>query len=757
MKDIGFYKNGIEQGWTVEKSSYQKEEERGDETIFTLSNGYLGIRGSLEISSANKDAATFIAGLYDKDEAPSVGPAKRGYVKNKAITPAYATVPDANLMEISSGDIPFDFINCKVLSFFRTLDLKRGILFNEYSLENAEGKAIEVKTMTVASKINRHDVLRKIEVKALNFDGEIAVRLKNSLCDKPKTIRRLKDYVVKSELVRADYENGACLLEAEIGETKDRVLLLAVTEGEDNPFVMRTETGIDEVFKLQVHKGERHSFCKRFAYYTTHDCLEQARLCAMKEEDFIEEQIHAWAKAWEISDVAIEGDDEIQQGLRWNIFNLMQLAFEGNDDISISATGLHGQGYFGHIFWDTEIFMLPFYLATDPEEAKSLLRYRYKRLAQAKEVARKEGCDGAKFPWTSAYTGNDVTPPDWAESSNREIHIAGAVAYGMHNYYEQTGDEDFYKECGIETVIETAKYYMTRATYGQDGKFHLEDVTGPDEYNIHVTDNYYTNYLAVWNMREAVRATEELRRTDTLACKRIVSATGFDDKYREKMLYVADNMAFPRVRNHVCEQFKGFFDLKDLQIERDEFGMPKDRTRVFDSGLQELKQPDVVMLHFLFPNDFPKEMQAACFEYYEKRCKHGSSLSPSVHCIVGLRNGFDAYAYSYLYLTALLDLKDMHMDKNLYEGIHIACAGGTWCAAVYGFGGVCSRNGELHIDPQLPEKWNKLSYKLIYRQIQYAVTVGKGSFAVTASADTNIFYKEKSYALRAGERRVFGE
>ena len=755
MRDIEYYKNGVEKGWYLEINRYRPGEEKNEETLFTLSNGYLGIRGALELESCGKDAATYIAGLYDKDEAETQVSPQRGFVKSKALTPAYATVPDSNLIEISSADVPFDFINGKVLSFRRTLDMKRGMLFNEYLLENAEGKVIEIKTMTVVSKINRHEVCYKAEVTAMNFDGDIAVRFLNTLCVYPKVIRRLKDTVERSELSAAEYKNGMCSVNAKIGETENRVCLLSKTVGVGRKFIQKTENGIGESFKFVAHKGEKNSFCKRSAYFTTHDEIEKASMSDCGEDEFIDKHIAVWKESWKISDVLIEGDDEIQQGLRWNIFNLMQLAYEGNADVSISATGLHGQGYFGHVFWDTEIFMLPFYLATNPEEAKSLLLYRYKRLAQAKEIAKKEGCDGAKFPWTSAYTGNDVTPPDWAESSKREIHITGAVAYGMYNYYVQTGDAAFYKDYGIETLIETAKYYMTRAVLGADGKYHIENVTGPDEYNIHVTDNYYTNYLAVWNMREALRSAEALKREDAAAYERIVQVTGFSADLRKKMQCVAERMSFPKMRDNVCEQFDGFFKLKDAYFEKDEYGMPKDRTRVFDSGLQELKQPDVIMLYFLFPEDFPKDVQAANFQYYEQRCKHGSSLSPSVHCIVGLRNGFERYAYSYLYLTALLDLKNMHMDRNLYEGIHIACAGGTWCAAVYGFGGVSFQGDLLCIEPKLPEKWSKLSYSVLFRGVKFAVTVVKGKFTVTANADAHIVINRKKYALRAWHASVF--
>ncbi len=242
-----------------------------------------------------------------------------------------------------------------------------------------------------------------------------------------------------------------------------------------------------------------------------------------------------------------------------------------------------------------------------------------------------------------------------------------------------------------------------------------------------------------------------------MAYHRIEEGTSFDQESRKKMSEVANGIAFPAMMSNVCEQFQGFFQLKDIgEIERDAYGMPKDRRRVFDSGLQELKQPDVVMLHYLFPEDFSPQIQAESFKYYEKRCKHGYSLSPSVHCVVGLRNGFDKYAYAYLSLTALLDLKNMHMDKNLFEGIHIACAGGTWCATVYGFGGVHFRGNELHIDPKMPDKWSKLSYKITFKGIRYSVTVDKEKFTVRSDGNTYIFNAGKRYALAANTDYVIG-
>lgn len=750
MKDIAYYLQGIEDTWCVRKTAFAPDGEADDETIYTLSNGYLGVRGALELDGRTKDAATYIAGLYDKKEEPETVES-RGYVKNKALTPAYAVVPDADLIELEADGVPFDFINSAVVDFRRTLDMKRGFVVNEYVLKNPAGKTVSVKTLSFLSRVHLHDVYTRVEIEPLDFCTKTTVRFKNRLCRTPKFIRRLKDYVSKTDLVAACERDGVCALEAEIFDTKERVFLRAQTLGAGTRYAIVTSDGIDEAFVFDAECDKTYAFEKRCDYYTSRDQTVPAFETIDTSQRF-DENAAVWQKLWRAADVRVVGDDEVQAGLRWNIFNLLQLADPSNVDVSIAATGLHGQGYFGHAFWDTEIFMIPFYLATYPEEAKSLLLYRYNRLDKAREVARAEGCAGAKFPWTSAYTGADVTPPDWAASSKREIHIAGAVAYAMYNYYLHTGDDAFYRAYGIETVVETAEYYASRATLGADGKYHILDVTGPDEYNIHVNDNYYTNYLAVWNMNEAVSAMERLKVEDGAAYRRIAAATDYE-RAAERLQDVAARMAFPPARDGVLEQYDGFFKLKDTGgFARDAFGMPIDRKRVFDSGLQELKQPDIVMLFYLFPDAFPADVQKAAYRYYEKRCKHGSSLSPSIHCVTGLRNGFRDRAYGYLYLTAMLDLKNLHLDKNLYEGVHIACAGGTWAAAVYGFGGVSIRDGMLHIqNPSLPDKWSELSFSFLFRGTTFDVSVGREGYSVCADGDCTAVVDGTARALTKGE------
>lgn len=750
MREIAFYERDIKEKYSVKINEYVATDEANKETVFTLCNGYMGVRGALLLGGRFSEAGTYIAGLFDKKEKEESEAVCGLTIKNKAITPALAIVPDGNLAEITAGGEKFDVLNCRVSDFSRTLDLLRGFMVDRYSLESKSGKVLQVKTMNFVLKSSYHESLIRTEITPVNFDGEIVVTLKNTLNAYPQYIPRLRDYICATVLESTTEENGTAKLNARVFETGEKIIMLARTQGDGKREVEEEKNGINETFVLNAESGKTYAFDKRFAYFTSRDNCEIS-FSKKSDNQLIDEHFEFYKAAWERAKINIDGDDEVLKGVLWNSFNLIQLEYPENTDISIAATGLHGQGYFGHAFWDTEIFMLPFYLATCPEEAKALLEYRYKRLDEAREIAKSRGFSGAEFPWTSAYTGADVTPPDWDRCAKRQIHISADVAYAFRNYYVQTGDYEFYKNCGIETIIETAKFFASRAVLKDDRKYHLLDVIGPDEYNIHADDNFYTNFMARYNIREALSATEELKQTDEIEYKRIAEKTQYEE-YKPLLEKVAENMAFPKTKDGVIEQYDGFFRLKDGgAIERDENGMPKNKNYVYASDVQVLKQADAVMALYLFPDEFDEKTQKATFDYYEKRCNHGSSLSPSIHAIVGLRNGFKDHAYSFLRLTALLDLNNMHLDKNLHEGLHTACAGGTWSAVVYGFGGVEFKRGDLYINPTIPDKWNSFSYRFTNKGVNYLVEVEKNKFSVIADKDTAYFVKGEKAIAKKGE------
>jgi len=265
-------------------------------------------------------------------------------------------------------------------------------------------------------------------------------------------------------------------------------------------------------------------------------------------------------------------------------------------------------------------------------------------------------------------------------------------------------------------IVETAKFWHSRVERDAAGQYHMHDIVGPDEYNRHANDNYYTNYLAAWNMRQAVAAMERLREDDPEQYRRVAASTGWDATLPAALRDAAEHMAYPSVRDGVCEQHRGYFQLKDVPpLRRGPHNMPVVDGHAYGSGTQMNKQADVVLMHFLFGDDFAPATQRASYEYYDRRCSQGSSLSPAIFSIMGLRVGLPEHAYGYFEATALLDIRNLHVDRNLHEGIHAACAGGTWQAAVFGYGGVALRHGSLAIEPRLPAAWQSLGFSLLFR------------------------------------------
>ena len=729
-------------GWCIEKSNYDPSEEAYLESIFTLSNGYIGIRASLELASSGSEPGTYFAGVYDKLDNSVDNNLFGVSIKNKAITPSYAIAPSMNFVEVIVGGRSINFNNCIVKKFNRILDMQRGILLNTYVLEENNGRITEIKTMMVVFKSNSHLSMQKIEIIAKNYSDHITVRFIDHLDKNPQFIKRLKDYTSKTDLISMDGSDSYVYINCKVSETGLGISLVSKTLSSN--YLIKTiekeKNSIKEVFNGFAGIGQTFEFTKMNSFFTSRDSNEYFKksfdtivefTSKSYAKELIQNHFDFYKETWDIADIEISDKSNSQIGLRWDIFNLIQLGPEHNMDVSISATGLHGQGYFGHIFWDTEIFMLPFYLATNPEIAKNLLLYRYHRLDAARALASQKGFLGAKFPWTSTSQGFDVTPPDWEGASDRAIHISGAVSYAFYNYYKWTKDKNFLNTYGIEVIVETAKFYASRVNRTEDGKYHLFDILGPDEYNRHADDNYYTNFLATWNIREALRLMNEIFQSEPDIFYSLCQKTHWDEKTKKLLVDVLKNFEKPQTIDGVNEQYNGFFKLVDSEnIERNRYNMPVNKDYYYNKNTQILKQPDVIMMHFLFPDDFSNYEKMKSYEYYEKRCHHGSSLSPAIHCIVGNRLGFTKNTFGYFELTALMDLENLHLDKNIDDGIHMACAGGTWSAVIFGFAGVTISNDKLFIDPLLPTQLSGIKFSFLFSGSLFRVNIQKEKITI---------------------------
>jgi trehalose/maltose hydrolase-like predicted phosphorylase len=466
---------------------------------------------------------------------------------------------------------------------------------------------------------------------------------------------------------------------------------------------------------------------ERLAAYARDPGAAQAALAAAEADGFerlLVEHRKRWARRWEEADVVVEGDDELQRAIRLTLFHLIA-SVGGRGEAAVGARGLTGSAYSGHVFWDSDVFVLPFFAATHPAAARAMLEYRIRRLPAAKEAARRLGHAGARFPWESARTGVDVTPTAARlptgevvaiRTGEREEHIVADVAWAASCYLDWTDDEAFAAGPARTLLAETARYWASRSHYERDGRCHIRRVIGPDEYHELVDDNAFTNVMARWNLRRAAAldgASEEERRTWLATAAAL--ADGYDPA------------------TGLYEQFAGFHQLEPLVIAElaprrpvaAELLLGAGRT----AGAQVLKQADVLMLHHLVPDEVAPGSLLPNLDFYEPRTAHGSSLSPAIHAALLARAGRLDAALAWLRVAARLDLDDL--TGTTAGGLHLATMGGVWQALAFGFAGVRPRGGGLSVEPRLPSAWTALELGLRFRGRRFRLRIRHEGLTVT--------------------------
>jgi trehalose/maltose hydrolase-like predicted phosphorylase len=444
----------------------------------------------------------------------------------------------------------------------------------------------------------------------------------------------------------------------------------------------------------------------------------------------------AWATRWERADIVIEGDPELQKAIRFALFHLMASVAD-SDEASVGARGLTGPGYRGHVFWDSDVFVLPFLAATQPRSARAMLEYRIRRLPAARAAAVAAGCAGARFPWESAGTGVDVTPRLARDHTGRarairtgqqEEHVVADVAWATAHYLDWTGDDAFSSGPGREVLVETARYWASRIRLDDDGRGHISGVIGPDEYHETVDDDAFTNVMARWNLRRAERA--------------VIDDPGESVRGEvERWLELADSLVDDYdPATGLYEQFAGFFELEPLVI-RDlarrrpvaaDLLLGAERVR----GAQVIKQADVLMLHHMVPDEVASGSLDPNLEFYEPRTAHGSSLSPGVHAVLFARAGRLEEAVDALRLAARIDLDDL--TGTTASGLHLAAMGSVWQALAYGFGGIRPHGRVLQMDPRLPSSWSALQIPVLFRGRQIRVRVEQAEATIEADGPAEI-------------------
>lgn len=746
--------------WTIRSVGLNREALPIEESLFFTGNGYLGVRGNFEEPAGGDGAVPTIRGTYINafHEITDIPYGEKLYgfpdTQQKLVN-----VMDAQTVVLAFGqeEERFSPDEGEVLAYERHLHLDKGYAERFVHWRSPSGKEVKLTFRRLVSFRRKELFLQEIILEPVNFTGKVTVKavvngdVQNFVDPKDPRVGSGHAKLLHVTAVKAP-ASGVVGLEA--GTKRSALKTAAVSairiDG-DHELAASCEAAsatITATFEL----SGKTVITKRNVFADTlrhgDDPLGAAvRLCeewaALSFEEAAAEQKEELDQFWHAADVAIEGDRKLQEGIRFNLFHLLQSA--GRDRYSnIAAKGLSGEGYEGHYFWDTEIYMVPVFLMTDPERAKQLLLYRYSILGDARKRAKEMGHrQGALFPWRTIAGGECSS---FFPAGTAQYHISADIAYSYIQYFLATEDWAFIEEYGAELLAETARLWIDVGHY-RDGKFRIDAVTGPDEYTAIVNNNYYTNVMAKHNLKWAARVVEQMRERAPEAFRALAWKIGLRDGEPAEWARAAENMFLPYdAELNINPQDDTFLQKAVWDFE----GTPKEHYPLLLHyhpltlyRYQVCKQADTVLAHFLLEDEQPESVIRDSYAYYERITTHDSSLSSCVFSIMAAKLGDVDKAYDYFIETARLDLDNTH--GNTKDGLHLANMGGTWMAIVHGFAGLRLKENGLSFAPVIPQSWNAYSFKVRYRGRLLAVRVDK---------------ERATFSLLEGEElaiRVFGE
>jgi len=679
------------------------------ESIFTLANGYMGVRASLETNSLLGDPGFYIAGVFDQVHD---------------FTHEIVNLPCWLGLGINVDGFPVDLRKGVMLEYRRTLDMKQGILFTHIVWRDAGMHTTRFELARLVHQVDKHTALQWGTITPLDYSATVGF---TSSIDawavkyaSPSGVARLRDIAPR------DLGADGISLEATTRASGIRVAIATRVSaaGMDRHDVRIADDRITESASVRVNQGEALAFDKRVAVFTSRDGSDpdtqaQQALQALSEQPLVEvidSHTSAWATIWQDADIRVEGDERAQQALRFVIFHLASLANPADDWVSLGAKGLHGNGYNGLYFWDTEIYLLPFYTHTNPAAARALLQYRHHFLDDARDNASALGRKGAYYPWNSSIIGRERPWPGWQE------HVGSDIAFGIDWYTRATGDREFLLGAGVEIVLETARYWQSRVEHDSKKGYVITGLMGPDEIHGGIANNSYTNQLVKWHLNYAVELVEELRhagRWDELAGWLGISE---DDVAAWRDISEHIYLHFIKELN-IHEQFDGYMELKEKSIDRSLSRMQY--TGPVQHSFKPTKvaqQADTVLMYWMFADTFAEDIRRDGYNYYEPRCSHTSSLSNCIYSAVAAQTGLVEEALHHFLPSAESDFAP-GAEMESESGVHAACMGGTWLAAITGFAGVWTRGDMLEINPHLPAQWKRLAFSLAWHGVTVEVEI----------------------------------
>ena len=720
--------------WKVTENGFFPDTLRESESVFALANGLIGMRGNLEeaaASGADTIEGTFINGIFDSE--PIVyGEAAYGYAKNHE---TICNVMDAKGLVLTANGERLDMGTSNVSGHVRVLDMRRGTLQRSFVWKAAGGAVLEVSMERIVSLTKQNLAAVKLRISCISGSAQIriesAIRPAQIAAGDPNDPRNAagKDRSLKTGVRAAA---GDMISMQQFTKNSGLVICCAVRHAHAAGDAVVSETPQSIAWNLQclLSAGSSLDLEKQIAYTAgkadkAAELLAEAeKLCAQAPSFVVmaAEQRDYLDHFWEGAGMSIEGDDGLLQGLRFNLFHILQSA--GRDGLrSVCAKGLSGEGYEGHYFWDTEAYILPVLLHTQPEIARKLLEYRYSILPNARARAAELGHEGALYPWRT-IDGEECSA--YFPAGTAQYHIDGDIAHAIAEYYYSTGDLDFLAKYGAEMLVETARFFYDLGFFSEakDGRFVINCVTGPDEYNVLVNNNTYTNRIAAENFRNAARAMRLVEKRCPEEYQRLAAAIGYDPKEASAWEKAADLMYYPAPKDGIYPQDDDFLLRKPWPLE----SIPAEKRPllIHFHGLNIYrhmicKQADLILAMVQFGNFYTKEEKKRNFAFYDRVTTHDSSLSMAVFSILASEIGDREKAYDYFMSSARLDLDDM--QHNSKDGLHLANMAGTWNCMVKGFGGMRYEGGTIGFRPVCPEQWNGYSFRVIFRGRTIEVSV----------------------------------
>ncbi len=717
--------------WQISEDTFNPEIKhmRSQETVYSVGNGYFCTRGTFDEGYSRATPATLLFGVFD-----AVPIAKE----------ELANAPDWTPLGLTINGERFRLDKGKILDYKRTLDMQEGILRRTVHWETPMGVRVKINSERVASLADEHVAMVRYRVTNDDSNSPLDIALWTNF----NTAVGNYD-LMHWETVDQGFEGAMMWLQSETKKTKVQLaqtMTLTTTLPECRTEYVSSYIAPSIRIYGKLAPGETMEAEKLVVMYTTRDGVEPVptalghhhKLLDPGTGDTAKGQVYerllvkhkeAWQQFWQEADVIIEGDEKSQLAIRYNIYQLRINASAHDDRYSIAAKGLTGFGYRGHIFHDTEIFMLPFFTYVLPDFARNLLLYRYHLLPAARKKAASNGYEGAQYPWESTLDGEETTPSSIIHPETGEVipvlngfieyHISASVAHAVQSYWEVTGDDAFMQDYGAEIVLSTATFWGSRVEKDTNGTYEITNVIGPDEWHEHVNNNAFTNSMARQNILDAMKDLHWLQTTAPAKARDLVQQHHLTDERLQHWQDVIEKLRIPQdPQTKVFEQFDGFFQLEELNQEQ--FKGRKDSYQGI-MGIHAVqkyrivKQADVLMLLTVLNQNFDLETKRANWDYYYPITDHdyGSSLTPAFHVILACELGLGDAAYKQFVLGGLVDLENLR--GNTPEGIHTACSGAVWQATVFGFAGLKVTDDGYTTNPSWPSDWTRMAFKIRHK------------------------------------------